>query len=42
MLFFIELMQEGIPSLDGCSEHHEGSDDDSSSLSLSEFLSYTK
>ena len=34
---FIELMQEGIPSHDGCSEHHEGSDDDSSSLSLSEF-----
>ena len=30
-------MQEGIPSHDGCSEHHEGSDDDSSSLSLSEF-----
>ena len=30
-------MQEGIPSLDGVSEHHEGSDDNSSSLSLSEF-----
>ena len=30
-------MQEGIPPLDGDSEHHEGSDDDSSSLSLSEF-----
>ena len=30
-------MQEGIPSHDGCSEPHEGSDDDSSSLSLSEF-----
>ena len=30
-------MQEGIPSHDGCSEHHEGSDDDSSLLSLSEF-----